>query len=108
MDFHVFQERLRILMDNHGYTMKSLSDEIGISAATLSRYLSDRRSPDLPYIVKLAEFFNVSVDWLIGLTGDRYEILPKDLQEVAYLYSVATEDDRRVIQAVLNKYREAK
>ena len=33
--------------------------------------------------------------------------MPADLQEVAWLYSLATKDDQNVVQAVLAKYREA-
>lgn len=105
MDCTIFQERLGRLMESRGFTMRSLAEEIGITPSTLSRYLSTNRVPDLAYVVKLAEYFNVSVDWLIGLNGDHFDILPKEIQDVAFLYSLATEDDRRVVQAVLNKYK---
>ena len=105
MDYTTFQERLKALMDSHGYGMKSLADKMNITSATLSRYLSGHRSPDLPYVVKLAEFFGVSVDWILGLNDDRYEALPPDIREVSRLYYLATDDDRNVVQAVLNKYK---
>lgn len=105
MDVTIFQERLRRLMESRGFSLRALSDEVGITPATLSRYLSTNRIPDLAYVIKLAEYFNVSVDWLIGLNGDRFDMLPKEIQDVAFHYSLATEDDQRVVQAVLNKYK---
>ena len=105
MDYSIFQERLRMLIDSRGYGMKGLADDMNITSATLSRYLSGNRSPDLGYVVKLAEFFGVSIDWLIGINDDRYETLPPEIREVAHLYCLATDDDRNVVQAVLNKYK---
>jgi len=105
MDYSAFQERLKALMDSRGYGIKALADKMNITSATLSRYLSGNRSPDLPYVVKLAEFFGVSIDWILGINDDRYETLPQEIREVSQLYYLATEDDRKVVQAVLNKYK---
>lgn len=105
MDYSIFRERLRQLVDSRGQSINVLSEALGMSTPTLSRYLSGNRTPDLPYVVKISEYFCVSVDWLIGLNGDKYEIMPQEIQDVAELYSIATQDDRRVIQAVLSKYR---
>jgi len=105
MDYTIFQERLRALMDSRGYNIKTLAMEIGMAEPTISRYLTGGRTPDLPYIVKLAGFFDVSTDWILGIEAERYEVLPKELREVASLYSAASEDDRRVVQAVLRKYK---
>lgn len=108
MDYSTFQIRLKQLMESRGLNNKALADAVNITTATLSRYLTGHRSPDLPYVVKLSEFFGVSVDWMLGINGDRYEVLPQEIQDVAYLYSLASTDDRTVIQAVLNKYKKTK
>lgn len=108
MDFTVFQSRLRDLMDSRGLSMKSLAEQVNTTSATVSRYLSSDRTPDLAYIVKLADFFGVSIGWMLGLEEDRYAPLPKEYKELIDLYSVATPDDRRVIQAVLSKYKNTK
>lgn len=86
--------------------MKAFGDEVGMTAATLSRYLSGNRTPELQYVVKIAEYFNVSIDWLLGMSGEKFEVLPKEIQDIAQLYTIATPDDRRVVQAVLHKYIE--
>ena len=106
MDYTPFQENLKRLMSSRNFSMKLFGEEVGITAATLSRYLSGNRTPDLPYVVKIAEYFNVSIDWLLGLNGDKFDVLPKEIQVIAHLYTLATPDDRRVVQAVLHKYME--
>lgn len=105
MDFETFKIRLEHLIESRGYSMHTFASEIGISTATLSRYISGNRTPDLKYICKIADFCDVSVDWLLGRDDEKYKAMPQDLQEVTQLYTIASEDDRRVVQAVLNKYR---
>lgn len=106
MDFTIFRDRLRQLVTGSGKTLQDLAADLNMSTPTLSRYLTGSRTPDLPYVVKISQHFNISIDWLLGLNGEKFEIMPPEIQEVATLYSVATQDDRRVVQAVLKKYKE--
>lgn len=105
MDFTNFRYNLKSLIDSRGVTFLELSAATNMAPTTLHRYVSGCRTPELPNLMRLAEYFNVSLDWLLGLSGNRYDVMPHELQEVADLYSIANPDDRRVIQAVLGKYR---
>ena len=105
MDYKIFREHMRQLCDSTGKPLREIAEGLKISAATLSRYLTGDRLPEITYLVKVADHFHVSLDWLVGLSGDKYELMPPELQEVASLYGAANADDKRVVQAVLNKYR---
>ena len=59
----------------------------------------------MTYIVTIANYFNVSIDWLLGRVDDRHAPLPKDIQELVDLYSIALPEDRKVIQTVLERYK---
>ena len=107
MDYQIFRENLRQLVAGSGKTIQVLAAELSMSTPTLSRYLAGKRTPDLPYVVKISEYFNISIDWLLGLNGEKFDVMPPEIQEVALLYSIATKDDRRVVQAVLGQYKEA-
>ena len=107
MDYQIFRENLRQLVNGSGKTIQDLAADLSMSTPTLSRYLTGKRTPDLPYVVRISEYFNISIDWLLGLNGEKFDIMPPEIQEVATLYAVATKDDRRVVQAVLGKYKEA-
>jgi transcriptional regulator with XRE-family HTH domain len=104
-DFSAFRKNLRDLIDNSGKSSKDIALDIGISHITLSRYLNDHRDPDLKYVMKLSQYFRVSIDWLIGFSDDKFEALPPDIRDLVSLYSIASPDDRRVVEAVLSKYR---
>lgn len=105
MAIPAFGERLSLLMQSHGYTVKTLSEDTGITQATLSRYVTGERTPETSYILDLAQHFDVSVDWLLGFNDDRYDSLPQDIKELVSLYTLASADDRKVIQVVLEKYK---
>lgn len=107
MDYRIFRENLRQLVTGSGKTIQDLAADLDMSTPTLSRYLTGKRTPDLPYVVRISEYFNISIDWLLGLNGEKFDVMPPEIQEVATLYAVATKDDRRVVQAVLGKYKEA-
>lgn len=107
MDFTAFRENLSNLMQSRGYTSNnSLSIDIGVPAATISRWKTGDRAPDLEYVILLANFFGVSVDWLLGFESDRYSKLSSSEQELVKLYALASQSDRNVIHAVLEKYKE--
>ncbi len=105
MDTVVFARNLRRLIEGRGMTVKDFCIESEIPAATISRYLTGDREPKLSYVLRIAEFFNVSIDWLFGISESKLDIYPSEIREIASLYSTASVDDRKVIQAVLSKYR---
>lgn len=61
-----FVERLSELMFERGLNKKTLAQEIGISATSITHYLQDRHVPSVENLVKIADYFQRSTDFLIG------------------------------------------
>ena len=61
-----FAYRLKDLRMEKGLTLKQLSEHIGVSFNTISRWEREERVPNIENIVALAEFFKVSADYLCG------------------------------------------
>ncbi len=61
-----FAQRLRELKKAKGVSYSRMEKETGISIAMLYRYASDRTEPRLPYLIWLADYFGVSLDYLAG------------------------------------------
>ncbi|CKA87120.1 helix-turn-helix transcriptional regulator [Streptococcus pseudopneumoniae] len=59
--------RLEKLMENHGVTLKEVSENTGIPITTLSGYKKNQRAPKKNNAEILAEYFGVSVAYLMGL-----------------------------------------
>jgi len=64
----IFGNRLKALREACGLTRKAFAEAMGVSYSTISKYENDERFPDLELLRKFAMYFNVSADYLIGLT----------------------------------------
>ncbi|GAV22664.1 helix-turn-helix domain-containing protein [Carboxydothermus pertinax] len=62
-------ERLVELRQSRGLTQKELADFLNISRSALSLYETGKREPDYETLLKLANFFEVNVDYLLGRTN---------------------------------------
>ena len=67
-----FSESLAELMSENGFTSQSLADGLAIERSTISRYLRDEKMPSFENLVALAQKFNCSTDYLLGLTDNKY------------------------------------
>lgn len=64
----VMQNRLRELRKSRGYTQVSLQMQTGIEQALLSKYENEERIPPTETLLCLAEFYNVSIDYILCRT----------------------------------------
>lgn len=64
----MFAKRLKELRCSHDLTQKDIADFLGITPKTISFYELGQRMPPPESLSKLALKFNVSVDYLLGLT----------------------------------------
>lgn len=67
----MFSERLKRLRMEKGITQKELADRLHISRSTIAGYESLGKEPDGEKLCALADFFEVSVDYLLGVTDSR-------------------------------------
>ena len=73
---HPFRERLNHLMFSahkvQGLTYKEIAQDLGISQSAMAYYKSGKTLPGAEILLKLADYFGVSADYLLGREG--YEI----------------------------------
>ena len=67
----VFAARLRELIRDTKTTQKDLAKAIGAAKNTVSAYAHGLCSPTLPILVRIAKHFDVSMDYLAGLTDKK-------------------------------------
>ena len=67
-NFKVFPERLSALMKERQTTQQALASVLGVKRQTISLYKSGQSMPDAEQLKNIAKFFDVSADWLLGLT----------------------------------------
>ena len=64
-------ERLRDLRKEQHITQQSVADYLGIKVRTYQYYEGDDHRPDYETLVKLADYFGVTTDYLLGLSDRR-------------------------------------
>ena len=61
-------DRLKQLRVEYGILQKKLAEQLNLSQQTISLYESNKRQPDYDTLKQIAEFFNVSTDYILGIT----------------------------------------
>ena len=63
-------QRLRDLRDDHDKTQQEIADVLNMHRRVYRRYESGERETPAWVVVKLAEYYHVSTDYLLGRTND--------------------------------------
>ncbi len=66
-----FAEKLKKARQKTGFTQREVERETGIKQATLASYEVGRTQPDIETLGILADFYEVSADWLLGTKGTK-------------------------------------
>ncbi len=66
-----FSERLKELRQEHGLSQQALGDVIGVKRFSVYSYEKGRACPEMKGLIALAEYFDVSMDYLAGRTDKR-------------------------------------
>lgn len=90
------KNRLKELRKEHGLTLKELGEQVGMANNTLSQYETGKREPKLETWQKVADFFKVPTEYLMGITNDRVTLTVNDLNP-------AEEDAYKRITAMLSE-----
>lgn len=69
-----FGARLRTLREEQGLYQKDLAEKLNLTQKTISNYENNERFPDQKTLHKIADLFNVSIDFLLGRTEIRTPI----------------------------------
>ena len=64
-------ERLRALREDSNLTQREIAAMLNCSQVSYSHYEIGRRDIPIDYLVILADFYNVSVDYILGLTESK-------------------------------------
>lgn len=89
-----FQNIFKRLRNSCGLTQAEMAEKIGISRSTIGMYETGAREPDFETLEKIADFFNVDIDYLLGRT-DKTTILPETVGQY-YL----NDETRQIAQEV--------
>ena len=67
-----FGNKLKKLRDEVGLTQLQLAEKTKVSRSAIAQYETNRQMPDLASLKDIADFFDVSIDYLLGRTKQRH------------------------------------
>lgn len=92
-----FNNRLKQLRQKHKLTQSELADILGLKPTAISNYESKRNEPSFDKLIALSKYFDVSCDYLLGIS-DAYlpiggEVLDKDIVSFFNLYQQLNDEN---------------
>ena len=76
--------RIRELRKAKGLTMKQLGEVVDLAESTISQYETGRRQPDNETLLRLGEYFDVTVGYILGAENEKAPALnAKDERDIA-------------------------
>ena len=69
MNFH---DRLKDLREDSDLTQEQLASKLKITRSAINHYENSTREPDFEILIKIADLFDVSLDYLLCRTNKRY------------------------------------
>lgn len=73
-----FGEKLRALLEEQGLTQKELAMRLNIAPSTMGSYVQNAREPDFATLKRLAEYFEVSTDYLLDCRSGKAAAAQED------------------------------
>ena len=80
---NILSERLKELRNERGISQYKLVDELRLSRGQLSNYEQGTREPDYDTLILLANYYNVSLDYLLGVSNVRKRFTDNQTQAEA-------------------------
>lgn len=79
----MLSKRLKLLRAQTPYSQEEIANKIGVARTTYAMYEQGKREPDNETIEKLADYYDVTIDYLYGRTDNPNRISDKDEKDIA-------------------------
>lgn len=100
-------QNLKLLREKHGISQQRLASAIGVSQQSVNKYENHNVEPDIATLVKIADYFHTSVDYLIGhseLVDEPQFILNVDEIKIVSSYRQLSLGQKESIHLVIDNF----
>jgi transcriptional regulator with XRE-family HTH domain len=102
-------DKIQTLRKQQGWSQQKLAKKIGTSGPIIGRYERGEMTPSVEVAKKLADTFDVTLDFLVDDTGKTAEIKDKAmLQRIMEIQALDTEDQKTIVHVLDSLLRDAK
>lgn len=100
---------LRSLRNEQGVSQKELADALGTSQQSITQYENQKVEPDIYMLSRMADYFNTSIDYLVGRTEIRGRTecaavaeISREESEMICRYRKLNEEQKACIKTVMD------
>jgi transcriptional regulator with XRE-family HTH domain len=100
-------DRIKQLRQQRGWSQAQLSNKLNVHQKQISGYERGIHSPSIELLVRMAELFNVSLDYIAFDNREEKNIIPiadRELMQAVQQIDQLSAEDRATIKAVLNTF----
>lgn len=104
-------ENLKLLRSDAGISQKTLAEKIGVSQQSINKYENHNIEPDIATLSRLADFFHVSIDFLVGRTNCQLPPTESGTPEISFeeesllcRYRALSQKQQKAVQVILDSY----
>lgn len=87
-------ERLKELRTEFNISQQQLADVIGVSQQSINKYENHNVEPDIETLKAMANYFNVSIDYLVGYEKETAE--NENSAELLRIFNLMTNEQQRI------------
>ena len=101
-------QNLKPLRQMRGITQNQLAEAMGVTQQSINKYENHKVEPDIDMLIKIADFFHVSVDFLIGHDSPKGENefrLCSDEVQIVSQYRQLTISQQECIRMVMDNFK---
>lgn len=94
----LFGDRLKEIRTSRNITQTQLADHLGLSKSIISAYENNIRSPSLDILIKIQEYFNVSISYFFDEENEDYYRMTVDITDL-------TDEQFKIVALLLEEFR---
>ena len=94
------ENKIKELLAEKNISQKQFAAILNIAPSTLNGYLKGKRAPDYQTLLSIADYFNVSCDYLLG--GRCSQTLTTEEKSILKTYNKLTNEKKRIFIDILN------
>lgn len=100
-------KNLKIIRNEHGISQQTLAAVLGITQQSVNKYENHKIEPDIDTLIAMANYFEVTVDYLIGRTDENNQPV-KSSNSLLNKYSQLSKSEKICIDTLIDTYLKLK
>lgn len=92
-----FQNTFKSLRISSGLTQQELGDRLSVSQSTITMWENGKRQPDIETLEEIADFFNVDMNYLIGISEKTTRIIDQNQHDLLVLYDQLNDEGQQIV-----------